>query len=240
MLEQLDAQVQFDCFGTLYAELSAALLRWDRGKGERVIRRGVAEYAREKGARLRLCQTESGVGIHLQNLFAAQPCCGSDGRFVRHSLRDEKQAQLVEVRRCPLAELWAAREDSFAGSLYCEEYAHGLIKGYTGGVGQANVSNALTYPRDRVCALSFYYRLANMTPAQQEEYAREGTASAEPWVWESMLGLCRGLGRAAEEQEPEAAKALRQGLDSFLAGLDRAMEPDAVAKEMRAALEQRE
>ena len=251
MLEQFNGQVQFDCFGMLYAELSAALLRWDRAQGERVIRQGVEEYARKKGEQLRLHQAEGGMGIHLQNLFAAQPCCGSDERFDRLSLRDEKQAQLLEVHSCPLAKLWAARDGSFAGSLYCEEYAHGLMKGYTGGVGQANVSNALTYPRDHCCTMSFYYRLANMTPRQQEEFAQGGTAVCEPHVWENMLGLYRGLLRAAERQGPEAAEALHQGLDAFLTGLRRElprqkerMDPDvdvdSVAEEMRAAFGQQE
>ena len=125
------------------------------------------------------------------------------------------------------------------------------MKGYTDGVGQANVSNSLTYPRDHCCVLSFYYRLANMTPRQQEEFAQEGTAVCEPHVWENMLGLYRGLLRAVERQGAEASEALRQGLDAFLEGLHREfpqqkgrMDPDVdldgVVEEMRAAFGQQE
>lgn len=214
-LEETTAQISFDCFGMLYACLSAALLQWDPARGEHTIRQAVARYALEKGTQLRLRQTQLGCSIDLQNLFAAEPCCGGDSRFHRSVIQDTKQVQRMEVLTCPLAQLWADAGCSFAGCLYCEEYAHAWMKGYTNGVGQANVSNALTYPRDDRCTLSFYYRPANMTPEQLAAFQAGTSAAKEVHLDQGILRLYHGFYQAAQEQGPGAAAALEQGLHTF-------------------------
>ena len=220
-LVEHNTQVGLKYFAALYGELSQALLQWEQGAGERTIRRAVEAYALEKGGEIRDRQRRSGKSIDLQNLFAAENCCGSDSGFQRVIIQDTKQVQRQEVHRCPLADVWAERACSFAGSLYCEEYAHALLKGYTDGVGQANVSNALTYPRDHACVLSFYYRPANMTQQQREEFQTGAAAGAEFDVSRNMLRLCHAFDQAAREQGSGASEAVARGMSRFLGEMER-------------------
>lgn len=213
--EEIKAQFQFNCFGKLYAYLSSALLRWGGAKGERIVRESVALYAQEKGEQIRRHQAEAGVAVDLKNLFRAEPCCGADPRFYRVTLRDTKQAQLQEVYSCPLAKQWADLDATFAGTLYCEEYAHALIRGYTSGKGQANVANSLTCSRDNRCVLAFYYRTANMTPQQKKAF-EDGTCASPEWnTGRSILQLYHAFYRCAAEQGTDGLAALAQGLRAF-------------------------
>ena len=213
--EEIKAQFQFNCFGKLYAYLSSSLIQWGGVKGERLVRQSVVQYAQEKGERIRRHQVEAGISINLKNLFAEEPCCGADPRFYRVTLRDTKQAQLQEVYSCPLAKQWSALDETFAGSLYCEEYAHALIQGYTSGKGQANVSNSLTCPRDNRCVLAFYYRTANMTPQQQEAF-ENGTEASPAWsTGRNLLHLYDAFYQNVKNQGVDGVAALARGLRAF-------------------------
>lgn len=213
--EEIKAQFQFNCFGKLYAYLSSSLLQWGGIKGERLIRQAVVEYAQKKGEQIRQHQVEAGISINLKNLFNAEPCCGADPRFYRVTLRDTKQAQLQEVYSCPLAKQWATMDKIFSGSLYCEEYAHALVRGYTSGKGQANISNSLTCPRDNRCVQAFYYRTANMTPQQQMEFENGTEASPEWDTGRNLLYLYHAFYKNVKDQGVDGVAALDRGLRAF-------------------------
>ena len=213
--EEIKAQFQFNCFGKLYAYLSSSLLQWGGIKGERLIRQAVVEYAQKKGEQIRQHQVEAGISINLKNLFNAEPCCGADPRFYRVTLRDTKQAQLQEVYSCPLAKQWATMDKTFAGSLYCEEYAHALVRGYTSGKGQANISNSLTCPRDNRCVQAFYYRTANMTPQQQKAF-ENGTESSPAWNnRRNIFQLYHAFYTSVKDHGTDGVAALARGLQAF-------------------------
>ena len=213
--EEIKTQFQFNCFGKLYAYLSSSLIRWGGTKGERLVRQVIVQYAQEKGAHIRQHQEEKGISINLKNLFLEEPCCGADPRFYRVNLRDTRQSQLQEVYSCPLEKQWRALNEMFAGSLYCEEYAHALIKGYTLGRGQANVSNSLTCSRDNRCVQAFYYRTANMTPQQQWELENGTEASPERNTGRNMLCLYHAFYENIKDQGVDGIAALACGLRAF-------------------------
>lgn len=179
--EEIKGQNQLDCFVKMYTYLADAVLENGGTRGERAIREGLIQYGENKGKQLRESHIEKGIKTNLASLIHSENCCGEDPRFYRTVLKDGEQVQLYEVYSCPLERMWRVLSESEgvenslrAGTFYCEECVHAVVRGYTEGKGQANLSDRLTCGRDTHCRFSLYLRPANLDEAQRVQSFGEG------------------------------------------------------------------
>lgn len=215
-IEEIKGQNQFDCFIKMYTYLTNAILCTCGNRGERAVRNALQKYGEDRGGKLRKAHLEQGIKTNLSSLMAAENCCGEDPRFFRNTVEASQQVQLWEVYSCPLEHMWKRMNSGKAGSFYCEECVHSLVKAYTGGKGQANLSDRMTCERDTYCRFSLYYRPANMDEEQKSEsFGPEGSPEAEPVysVKEHFIKLYYYLLK-------EAAELLgKDGINAVAAGL---------------------
>ena len=170
-------QNQQDAFSAMYLYVSRNILRLcGQRTGERIIREAARRAGRESGLRQRARLREAGVKTNLHNLFHCGRDFVEDPRVRGKEIFDEEDRQIWEVYTCPLADFWNRSGDGVLGSFYCEEYQYARILAYTDGIGQLNLSNVLTCPRDNFCRFSLYFREANMS----RERAKESFAHCDP------------------------------------------------------------
>lgn len=168
-LDEIKEQSKFDCFARMYGYIAEAVMKAGGNRGERAVREAVIRYGEELGKRIRREILERGGHTDLAAMCRAQHCCGEDPRFCRHTVRDERESQMFEVYSCPMETAWRKTGCLRAGAIYCEECVHAAVRGYTGGKGQANLSNYMTCSRDFFCRFSVYLRPANLDEAQRRE-----------------------------------------------------------------------
>lgn len=168
-LHEIKEQSKFDCFARMYGYIAEAVIEAGGNRGERAVREAVVRYGEELGKRLRREILERGGHTDLAAMRRAQHCCGEDPRFCRHTVRDERESQMFEVYSCPMEAAWRKTGCLRAGAIYCEECIHAAVRGYTGGKGQANLSNYMTCSRDFFCRFSVYLRPANLDEEQRRE-----------------------------------------------------------------------
>jgi len=218
-LEEIKSQNKFDCFVRMYGYIAQAILDAGGSRGERAVREAVIRYGNELGENLQKVHVESGRKTNLHTLLADGTCCGEDPRFYRNTVKDTEQVQLYEVFCCPMETIWRKDGCTQAGRLYCEEYVHSLLKTYTNGKGQANVSNMMTCERDSFCRFAMYLRPANMDEEQREmcfggELLNQTKQNMEYQIEEHFLLLYGHLAAAAEEfLGLDGTAALAKGLD---------------------------
>lgn len=172
-IHEIGYQNQQDFWAMLYLHMGRSIMRICGAQGEKAVRRAVRRMAEKKGRRLResLCSDE--IKTNLETLYALGCDCCSDPRFRMKILRQDENVRIWEVYTCPLAALWLNQGEGWLGSLYCEENQHGLINGFTEGVGQLNLTKKLTCRRtngcraDDYCRFSAYYRTANADGEQR-------------------------------------------------------------------------
>lgn len=224
-IEEIKHQTQFDCFGAMYACLAIELVKWGGVNGERALREGVRSYGEEKGWLLRERHTRDGTAVNLHSLIRQQRCCGEDPRFHLDVKQDTGQVQTWEVYSCPLQRIWSQYDCEKEGGYYCEELVHAVVKAYTQGKGQANLSNRKTCERDDFCLFALYYRPSNVSGLQKNQsFGRIGLESEvekEPLkgggefrgMKKDFLGLYRAiLGAAQDCMGMEGVAAVTAGL----------------------------
>ena len=226
-IEEIKGQNQFDCFIKMYTHVANEILDTCGTRGERAVRNALQKYGEDRGKSLRKAHREQGIKTNLSALMAAENCCGEDPRFFRNTVDATQQVQLWEVYSCPLAHMWRRMKSERAGSFYCEECVHSIVKAYTGGKGQANLSDRMTCERDTYCRFSLYYRPSNLDEEQKNEsFGPEEAGKAEPVyvVKEHFIKLYYYLLK-------EAAELLGQeGINAVAGGLRR------LAKDMEETL----
>lgn len=227
-IEEIKGQNQFDCFIKMYSYIAATLLENGGKRGERAVREALQKYGEDRGKRLREDHMEKGIKTNLASLLHGENCCGEDPRFFRNIIKDTEQVQLWEVYSCPLEHMWRQLGSGKAGSFYCEECVHAMVKAYTGGKGQANLSDRMTCDRDTYCCFSLYYRPANLDEHQKELSFGDGLKINETSsynIGENFIRLYYYLLGSAKEMMGQ------EGVSSVAAGL-KALEED-VAKALK-------
>lgn len=230
---ELPFQYKQDIWSLLFAEISAGLLEYCGRNGETSVRRAVRLMGKERGKALYEKMKEKGIPADLEALYGSGCAfCSADPRTRRRYLCTEGQKYLYEVDTCPLAGMWDFLEKGAVGNLFCEEFSHGQLAGYTGGTGQVNLSTRLTYTRktenlsfmdDNVCRFSVYHRAANADPEHLEVCFgdRSGTplqVNPDEDLHLRTVQICYYLIRTATEDFGEegrcaAALALREAAD---------------------------
>ena len=127
----------------LYLYVGRSILDVCGRRGEKAVRRAVREVAREKGKKLASSYREKGVKTNLETLFAGGNHCSDDPRVRLEVLRQDEDIRIWEIYTCPMASLWLDAGEAGLGTMYCEENQHGLVEGFTGGVGQLNLHQRL-------------------------------------------------------------------------------------------------
>ncbi|MGN0405468.1 MAG: L-2-amino-thiazoline-4-carboxylic acid hydrolase [Bariatricus sp.] len=183
-IQEIGFQNQNDFWAQMYMYVAKNIIKVCGRGGERAIRRGLRTMAEEKGRNLREAMKGAGILTNLDTLFAGDCECSADPRVRMDVLRQEEDMRIWEVYTCPNANLWLDAGEAFLGNLYCEENQHGLVRGFTGGKGQLNLTKKLTCHRtngcrpDNYCRFSSYYRAANMDEQQMKEsFSLEGEES---------------------------------------------------------------
>lgn len=182
-INEISLQNQQDFWAMLYLYVGNSIMKTCGRRGERIIRQAVRSMAEAKGKALKKAYLEKGIKTNLETLYAAEVNCSADPRVRMDVLRQEEDIRIWEVYTCPMANLWLDADAGFLGNLYCEENQHGLVRGFTGGKGQLNLTKKLTCHRtngcraDNYCRFSSYYRAANVEEAQRREsFTGEGEA----------------------------------------------------------------
>ncbi len=146
--------------------------------GEEVIRKGVREYGRERGQRMRKISDVNGRPADLLTLFENYDLM-SDPRFVHPKegriLTAEVKKSITE--RCPDAEMWGRLPDGLhIGSVFCEEVHHQIYGGYDPAI-QVNLCETLTNGGHQ-CRFHIYCRKANQKEYPLPQYV--------PQTWEDF------------------------------------------------------
>ena len=166
-IHEIGIHNQQDFWAMLYMYVGRSILDVCGRRGEKAVRLAVREMAREKGKKLASSYREQGVKTNLETLFAGGNHCSDDPRVRMEVLRQDEDIRIWEIYTCPMASLWLDAGQAGLGNMYCEENQHGLVEGFTGGVGQLNLTKKLTCHRtngcraDNYCRFSSYYRAAN-------------------------------------------------------------------------------
>lgn len=238
-LHEIKMQSRFDSFVKMYGCIAEAIIAAGGNKGERAVREAVIRYGREKGEILRQAVLESGKSANLRTILYQEQCCGEDPRFFRKTIKDTEEVQMFEVYSCPMEYIWRKNGWSRAGSIYCEEYIHALIKAYTQGKGQANLSNHMTCDRDFFCRFSLYLRPANLdelqkkecfegTPAEEQRLKGRDTEKERKKESENFLCLYHHLYWGAKEYLGlDGMSAVSKGLDKLYTDLKDALRKKA-------------
>lgn len=229
-IEEIKGQNQFDCFIKMYSYVANAILDTCGNRGERAVRNALQNYGEDRGENLRKLHLEQGIKTNLSSLMAAENCCGEDPRFFRSTVRATEQVQLWEVYSCPLEHMWRSMNSKRAGSFYCEECVHSMVKAYTGGKGQANLSDRMTCGRDTYCRFSLYYRPANLDEEQkQESFGPEGNNAEK--VYEVKVHFIKLyyylLKEASEILGQEGINAVAVGLRGLAEDMEKALKTEA-------------
>lgn len=229
-IEEIKEQNQFDCFIKMYAYIAGALL--ENGKrGEQTVREALIRYGEDRGHRLRTLHIEIGIKTNLKALCQAENCCGEDPRFYRKSVKDMEEVQLWEVYSCPMVHMWRTLEAQKAGMLFCEEVVHAIVRAYTCGKGQANLSDRMTCERDTFCRFSLYYRSANLDEEQRNRsFGEGGQAPVMPSydINENFIKLYYFLLSSAKDiMGQEGIRAVAAGLKRLAEDLVRALKKEA-------------
>ena len=169
-INEIKQQNKFDVWAILYYRLAETLVRDCGRRGELAVREGVRRLGSAEGKKIYQYFTEHGIKANMKNLYNATARCIVDPRARINILDHSTEVELFEVYTCPACDLWRKLGSVKLGSYYCEEYQWSLIKGYTDGKGQNNISMQLTCDRDNNCRFSQYYRLAHVAPEKRVYY----------------------------------------------------------------------
>jgi len=167
-IREIDLQNQQDFYTYLYIETGKSLLDVCGRGAEGVIRAAVRGMSEERGRKIRAFYEEENIKANLQNLYAGPFFCSTDPRVRQEILSETEEVRLWEVFTCPMALVWQHEGCNELGMYFCEENQRGLIKGFTEGVGQLNLTKKLTCSRtngtrpDNHCRFSAYFRMANL------------------------------------------------------------------------------
>lgn len=174
-INEIGLQNQQDFWAQLYLCLGSNIMKRCGRGGERAVREAVHRMAYRKGKALNKECRKAGIKTNLKTLYALSPECSEDPRVRKTILREEEDIRIWEIYTCPMAALWMDASAAKLGRFYCEENQHGLIQGFTIGVGQLNLTKKLTCHRengcraDDYCRFSAYYRAANTGKVQRGE-----------------------------------------------------------------------
>lgn len=233
-IREISLQNQQDFWAMLYLHVGSSIMKICGRRGERIIRQAVRSMAEDKGRALKQAYLDNGIKTNLETLYAAEVNCSADPRVRMDVLREEEDIRIWEVYTCPMADLWLDADAGFLGNLYCEENQHGLVRGFTGGKGQLNLTKKLTCHRtngcraDNYCRFSSYYRAANVEEAQCRESFTGSGEEKQPLSPDQVVKLAGGrrencmmllhyLTEAAEkEMGDEGRCAVAAGLRSLV------------------------
>lgn len=237
-LKEISLQNQQDFWARLYLYTGNSIMKTCGRRGEAIIRRAVRSMAEDRGKALRDAYLEQGILTNLETLYAAQVNCSADPRVRMEVLREEEDIRIWEVYTCPMADLWLDQDAGFLGNLYCEENQHGLVRGFTDGKGQMNLTKKLTCHRtngcraDNYCRFSSYYRAANVGGRQRREsFTGEGMqktavpAKSLPEMQDSCKEKCMRLLHYLTEAARQEAGS--EGICAVAAGLRELVQPTA-------------
>ncbi|HHW27005.1 MAG TPA: L-2-amino-thiazoline-4-carboxylic acid hydrolase [Firmicutes bacterium] len=178
-IHEIPLQNQQDCWAMLYMHLCASMVEYCGQRAKGAIREAVRRLSEDRGRTLRESHLAAGAKTNLKTLYGGFDCL-PDPRVRQTILAETDQVRLWEVYTCPVADLWVKAGHRDLGLCYCEEYQHALLKAYTGGKAQVNLSALLTCDRDNHCRFSVYYRRANLSDAQlKESFSEPGQSGSE-------------------------------------------------------------
>ena len=218
----------------LYARLAGSLRDVCGRRGGETVRRAMRKMAEDNGRALREAYEQAGVKTNLQTLYAAGCDCFADPRMRRKLLSAEEQKRCWEVHTCPAADLWYNEGAAALGQIFCEENQRGLVRGFTGGKGQLNLTKKLTVRRtngtrpDNHCCFSAYYRAANVDDDQITRSFGEGGKApenvpdcAETVRLRTVQTLYYLTNRAEEDFGTEGLCAISEGLRALVEPTER-------------------
>jgi hypothetical protein len=167
-IEEIKLQNMQDHFSKMYLDLAEAIMVSCGIKGEEIIRKAVEKLGEDCGHEILNKHISDGIDTNIKNLFLEERFTKKDPRVRANYIKTDSQVCLWEVYSCPMADMWnSVPGGSKLGSFFCEEYTHALVRAYTEGKGQANLSDILTNKTDNHCRFSVYHRPANLTPEQK-------------------------------------------------------------------------
>lgn len=213
---------QHDCWPRLFLLLSRSLQERCGWSAERSVREAVRRMEERRGDELRKQHIAAGKA-DLQALYSIGPDSLNDPRFYADVHTETDEMRIWEVRTCPNAAFWSRMNSTEVGSWFCEEYQHAFLKGYTGGMGQMNLSKRLTCTRDNHCCFSAYYRRANRNELAQADCPADKQSTEDgvlPEDGRRIRSLCIRtyssiFETAAEQLGDEGIQAVAVGLRAF-------------------------
>ncbi len=233
-INEISLQNQQDFWSMLYIRLAASLRDVCGRRGAETLRRALRQMAEEEGAALRGRCEGDGTAADLLTLYAPGTDCFADPRMRRNVVTAEPQIRCWEVHTCPAADLWYNEGLPGLGQIFCEEYQRGLVRGFSAGKGQLNLTKKLTVRRtngtrpDNHCCFSAYLRAANMDDAQIETAFGPGRtrSAAVPDAAASVKSLtvrtlCYLTDRAEQDFGKEGLCAVSEGLRALVEPTER-------------------
>ena len=158
-----------DYWSMMYIYVTRSLVDNCGNDAKGAIRMAIRRMSEERGKELRSKHVNANIKTNLLGLYTKGLDYLLDPRIYEDIISASEEVFIWEVRTCPMADLWNKAGENELGKLYCEENQHALLKGYTDGKGQMNLSKILTCSRDNHCRFASYYRPANLYGNQKKE-----------------------------------------------------------------------
>ena len=165
LLEQLPTRMLGLGRCIFYKNIAACMLDYYGEGAQDNLRRAVHRLGERLGSLERQAQLKAGSLANLKSCFLLPRSYVMDSRVrMAWQLFNEQEA-VFDVLCCPMRELMRSSVSGEATAsliIFCEEYHHGFIMGYTNGVGQCCLSEDHQFPLESSCHISCYFRPANM------------------------------------------------------------------------------
>lgn len=175
-IDEIESQNRHSNWAAMFLSLSRCIVDTCGRSGEGAIREAARALGAFHGDSARKRLVAARIPANLVAVFGGESDPFSDPRFRVNVIRHDEQVFLCEVYTCPFADAWKEAGGRDLGHLYCEEYYHAVVRAFTKGKGQVNLSKSLTHQGDNHCRFSLYFRPANLDVSQRAECFLEGSA----------------------------------------------------------------
>lgn len=126
MADQDGVVQMMEHYGKLYYYLAREMLDTFGVEGEKALRRGIREFARDRGRTLRERHQAAGIDVNVKSLAEHYDMPGSrTGAYRRTFIQLDEDNRVSETYICQLAQLWERlgnEEGLRIGSIYCDEF----------------------------------------------------------------------------------------------------------------------
>ena len=179
-ISEIKLQHKYDSWVFWYMYIADSVMEICGRSGEKIIRKAVAKSAEMQGESLRKKHVELGIYTNIKGLYKYGCGALNDPRVIENVIEESAEERFWEIYTDPMCHILQNANKQYLGLVFSEEYQLALLKAYTMGKGQMNLSKNIHCSRDNHSRYSAYFRPANTVGEHRKEaFPPIGEASPE-------------------------------------------------------------